>query len=861
MACLKTYSILLLSLIITHVHGQEKIVLTDSLHKEDSLWNIKLHEIKVIAQENRTVSSSSVISKEAIRHVQPFSLSDLMQLLPGGITPKISFKSPTYLTIRHLGNNPAMNSLGTGISIDGVRLSVNSDLQQQASGYKFDHQAAQTGTDTRTIPTDNIETLEVIRGIPSVRYGDITSGMVIVRTRQEARPYSASIRITPEIKAFNAGKGWQTGSRGILNLNVGYTRANSDISDTENLYHRLSLQTGYIIHLKTKRPVTLETGADADITFNRNPAQLTLQPGEYIKANRQSFRFRFSGKWQSPRQLLSEINWKTTVEYGNSVLKNNHFLSGVYSVGTSAQDEGEHQGFFIPPQHWESNRLLSTPISITTGLSANIYHSDDRWNSNTLFGAEWTCEGNEGDGRKHIYHTPDLPSQKNYRFRNLPYLQHYAIYLEEKFQSGQFTLEGGIRLTSVSVKGMTFYPTLEPRVNLNYLVLQRKNEGIRLLRLRGGIGLLRKMPTLGFLFREPEYKNFINYRDQESNLAVLTTYISQLTGTTNLKLPENLKVEMGISGLFGDFSFDITGFYERLKQGFRQNTTARPVSYRIYNNPNETGQNSEYHDGEVYINDHPAGYFYDTTFITHANMENSLYEHKGGIEFVCRSNYIPSLATTFVLDGAWIILRSEDKSITPEYSLPSSGNRSYPHCAFFENNASYTLLQRFNTTLRAVTEITSLHLTGTIALQSVWLEKSQRKVNHKTQKHIYQIGVDGNRMENGIYNDSENNKYLDPVYYMDTQGTIHPFTDEMANDPNYQSMVKEYYSRTFMQDSYSPYFLLNLRITKEIGQHLILVFFANNLAKINPKRYKASSGQNMEMNPPAFFGAEVQIKL
>ena len=34
-----------------------------------------------------------------------------------------------------------------------------------------------SGVDMRSVSTDDIESVEVVRGIPSVEYGDLTSGM------------------------------------------------------------------------------------------------------------------------------------------------------------------------------------------------------------------------------------------------------------------------------------------------------------------------------------------------------------------------------------------------------------------------------------------------------------------------------------------------------------------------------------------------------------------------------------------------------------------------------------------------------------------------------------------------------------
>ena len=45
-----------------------------------------------------------------------------------------------------------------------------------------------SGVDMRQISTDNIESVEVIRGIASAEYGDITSGAVLVNTKAGRAP-------------------------------------------------------------------------------------------------------------------------------------------------------------------------------------------------------------------------------------------------------------------------------------------------------------------------------------------------------------------------------------------------------------------------------------------------------------------------------------------------------------------------------------------------------------------------------------------------------------------------------------------------------------------------------------------------
>ena len=50
------------------------------------------------------------------------------------------------------------------------------------------------GMDMRTISTDNIEKVEIIRGIPSVAYGNVANGAVIIQRKMNVSPLSARFK-------------------------------------------------------------------------------------------------------------------------------------------------------------------------------------------------------------------------------------------------------------------------------------------------------------------------------------------------------------------------------------------------------------------------------------------------------------------------------------------------------------------------------------------------------------------------------------------------------------------------------------------------------------------------------------------
>ena len=69
---------------------------------------------------------------------------------------------------------------------------------------------ANYGVDLREIPTENIESVEVIQGIPDAKYGDLTSGLIKVTTTAKASPLrlDASLREGTYQLGLKRASGW-----------------------------------------------------------------------------------------------------------------------------------------------------------------------------------------------------------------------------------------------------------------------------------------------------------------------------------------------------------------------------------------------------------------------------------------------------------------------------------------------------------------------------------------------------------------------------------------------------------------------------------------------------------------------------
>ena len=80
------------------------------------------------------------------------------------------------------------------------------------------------GVDTRNITVADIESVEVITGVPSAEYGDLNSGMVKIHTRKGKTPWNILLSINPRTEQASFAKGLDLGNnKGVININGEWT--------------------------------------------------------------------------------------------------------------------------------------------------------------------------------------------------------------------------------------------------------------------------------------------------------------------------------------------------------------------------------------------------------------------------------------------------------------------------------------------------------------------------------------------------------------------------------------------------------------------------------------------------------------
>ena len=92
----------------------------------------------------------------------------------------------------------------------------------------------------REIPTDNIEKVEVVRGIPSVKYGELTSGLINITRKRSQSPLLLRLKADEYGKLVSVGKGFLLSGKWNLNVDGGLLDARKEPRNRFETYRRLN---------------------------------------------------------------------------------------------------------------------------------------------------------------------------------------------------------------------------------------------------------------------------------------------------------------------------------------------------------------------------------------------------------------------------------------------------------------------------------------------------------------------------------------------------------------------------------------------------------------------------------------------
>ncbi len=141
------------------------------------------------------------------------------------------------------------------------------------------------------------------------------------------------------------------------------------------------------------------------------------------------------------------------------------------------------------------------------------------------------------------------------------------------------------------------------------------------------------------------------------------------------------------------------------------------------------------------------------------------------------------------------------------------------------------------------------------------LRRSLHLSEYKGDTYAFTVSATDGRPTGGDIYGGNSYTAVHPVSYMDLDGNIRPFTEAEASDPAFANLIlKSSNAYTFALDGYGPFMSANLSVTKEIGDHVSLSFFANNFTNSRPYVKSLATGVGAIFTPAFYYGLTCRLK-
>lgn len=660
-----------------------------------------LGEVVVTARASDGPVTSSIIGRDAMTHLQPNSIADLMELLPGGYAKDPNMGEANTITLRETGtmgaygaitknNNYSISSLGTQFMVDGVPISTDanlqysplSDTQSSASSSTVENNRNITnrGVDMRSISTDDIESVEVVRGIPSVEYGNLTSGLINIKKIRRAIPLTARFKADGYSKLFSLGKGLQLDGEGnsILNVDLGYMDSKIDPTDNFENYKRVTGALRYTLCGDRKEKIKWQWNSAFDYSgsFDDSKSDPDINYGRVDEYKSSYSRLALTNGFnvKMPKSWFKELDVNTLVSLQLDRLRQTRLVAPQrYGIVPLSWSDGENEAQAVYAEYTAHYLCDGKPFNAYVKVKGVMGFKTPYTLHTIKVGANWDLAKNFGRGQVYDMHHPLSVSgwsSRPRKYSDIPSLQNFSLFAEELMKANvgkcQLELMVGLRLNTLLGLERQFDMSgkyyADPRANLAWHLPKFKLGGKPMsISLNGGYGITTKMPTLNYLYPDKYYSNFIcmAYYDtanpEQDSKFVVHTYVQDPTNY-HIKPARNHKWEIRLDMDWNDNLLSVDYFRESMTSGFRYSTIYGVYDYKSYDV-------SQMAAGKDYTT---LPYENKRVLDGYQQSSNGSELVKQGIELAFTSQRIHCLRTRINVTGAWFHTRYTNSQ--PMYS-------------------------------------------------------------------------------------------------------------------------------------------------------------------------------------------------
>ena len=856
--------------------------------------NLKLDEVTVTAKRKDNESTTSyTIDRAALDQQQLLNVSDIATLLPGGKTVNATLMSDNRMALRSGSQEKGSPSFGTAIEVDGMRLDNNATAGETA------------GASTRTISSSNIESIEIVTGIPSVEYGDLSNGVVKVNTHKGKSPFIVEGKLNQHTQQIALNKGFDLGSRsGVLNASFEHAHSFSNAASPHTAYQRNILSLNYMnIFMRETTPLTLNIGLTGNIGGYNAEADPDNELDDYSKSRDNNLRAHFELNWLLNKKWITNLSLRGSLSTADrksedythtnsaTTLANLHAMEEGYFIATNYDSNPNAPIILGPTGYWHVKQFNdSKPINGSLRLKADWTRRFDKMMSRLMLGAEYTGSRNNGQGSYY----DDLryaPTWREYRYDDLPALNNIALYAEEKVSiptSKLSTLEitAGLRDDITIINGSEYgtVSSLSPRFNGRYTFWKnRRKRVVSELVLHAGWGKSVKLPSFQVLYPSPSYYDIEVFRSPSTanNTTVSAWYTrpSKALYNPDLKWQYTNQTDIGIEMNIKGTRVSLSAFHHRTYNPYMATTEYTPFSYyytpvsalegltiptdgRTYTIDPTTGTvtvSSADGSSAVVPNNERRFYLSNTRYINASPLD------RYGLEWIIDFKQFKALNTSLRFDGNYYYYKSEDETLFA--SMHNSNTKMtgtgepYQYIGWYRGTNGTSTAQT-SIANGAISKTLNLNTTITTHIPKIRLIMALR-----IESTLYSYRKNLSNFEGDVY----------PEYYTtwDAPDTKIPFAEKFQwakdNDAtlynDLQNLVVHPNTAYVMNaNRISAYYSANLSVTKEIGDHVSISFYANNF--FNNMKTVHSSQTDLDASlfsssyiPSYYYGLSLRLKL
>lgn len=814
-----------------------------------------LQEVVITAKESEGMTSSSLVDRKAMSHLQPSSFTDLVSLLPGKNITNSNLNASTHLRLREVGSSDRdydTSLLGVSFLVDGVPINTNANLQQvveaapvNKSTKDYNRNTVRRGVDMRSISTDEIEKVEIVRGVASAKYGDLSSGLVKIKRKNGYTRWKSRIKSDGFSKLYSLGKGYNFNEENLkLNFDVAYLDAKADPRDNYENYKRYTTSLRLEKLFEKRNPVSWNLNVDYTGTVDgeKSDPDVPFDKYESFKSSYNSIRVSNEFNIDFSEGILKNINFKTSFNQSFDKIKQTRWVQLWDATALPlATEAGESYGFYLLPSYVSNQVIDGKPLDIFADFSGILNFSAYKIKNNITLGVNYLYAKNNGLGQVYDRKLPPSPSIKTRprTYKEIPAMQSLAFYVEDEIKwdvnTTNFTLRAGVRGTSFlglnkkyAIHNELF---LDPRLNLKiaFPAIKFNNNEALNIEVTSGYGKHHKLPTLNMLYPQELYEDYeqLNYYHniKEYRQVHYKTYkFSQVNYKIQPALNVKKEVRLGLN--YDHHSLYITYFDEKMSSGFRTISNFHQVNYKKYD---VSGLNHETITSAPLVENLPYKTVNSLALSSQESNGSSIF--KKGVEFQYATKRIEALKTRFTINGAW--LQSEYFNSLPRYKSETAtiGGVNYINIGLYKMANNNSFKESLQTSFTADTYLQNLGLTTSFRMDVQWYTKSF---------YLPESSV--------------------PTHYVKNDGTVVPYTIVEANDPVLKSLILDVRGDGEVAYRESPLGLnTHIKISKKFYKNFVVSMYVNNLFNYYDRNTTANQQVTQRNFIDPYFGMELNF--